>query len=164
MNLIVIRVCKHTYFFTILYQVLTPFLCCYTQAVVDISGFEACLYPSFSNTRIFVPKNINGFCSAKCNKHTALPGVVRRVVQAFVPTPLSCLKIVLKITPKFAKTSQQIMFIAHIFLFCFHPTIKSDGVIICFHSVTYSNTLALYIACDLSNYRAIVLFLSQTAT
>ena len=31
MNLIVIWVCKHIYFFTILYQVLTPFLGCYTQ-------------------------------------------------------------------------------------------------------------------------------------
>ena len=99
MNLIVIWVSKHIYFFTILYQVLTPVLGCYTQAVVDISGFEACLYPSFSNTRIFVPKNINGFCSAKCNKHTALPGVVKRVVQAIVPTPLSCLFFVLKNSP-----------------------------------------------------------------
>ena len=122
----------------------------YTQVFL----FFAFLYP-----RICLPIK-----TRKRNKHTALPGVVRRVVQAIVPTPLSCLKIVLKITPKFAKTSQQIMFIAHIFLFCFHPTIKSDGVIISFHSATYSNTLALNIACDLSNYRAIVLFLSQTAT
>lgn len=99
MNLIVIWVCKHIYFFTILYQGLTPVLGCYTQAVVDISGFEACLYPSFSESPIFIPIFTTSLFFHKCIKHTALPGVVRRVVQAFVPTPLSCLFFVLKNSP-----------------------------------------------------------------
>ena len=99
MNLIVIWVCKHIYFFTILYQVLTPFLGCYTQAVVDISGFEACLYPRFSESSIFIPSFTTEYVIHKCINHTALPGVVKRVVQAIVPTPLSCLFFVLKNSP-----------------------------------------------------------------
>jgi hypothetical protein len=82
-----------------LYQVLTPFLGCYTQAVVDISGFEACLYPRFSESSIFVPIFSAYLFFHKRINHTALPGVVRRVVQAFVPTPLSCLFFVLKNSP-----------------------------------------------------------------
>ena len=78
----------------------------------------------------------------KRNKHTALPGVVRRVVQAFVPTPLSCLKIVLQYAHFSSKNIQQKMFIAYIFLFGF----KSFGAsIIC---QSENNPVVLYaIAC-----------------
>jgi len=115
MNLIVIGVCKHIYFFTILYQVLTPFLCCYTQSVVDISGFEACLYPSFSESPIFIPIFTTSLFFHKCIKHTALPGVAYRVVQAFVPTPLSCLKIVRKIASFESDFSRNQVITHHIF-------------------------------------------------
>lgn len=134
------------------------------MTVLNSRAFRAFCTQVFVSFAFLYPRIRQCSKTRKRNIHTALPGVVMRVGDKFVSTPLSCLIIVLKITPIFAKTSQQKMFIAHIFLFCFHPTIKSDGVIIFFHSVTYSNTLALYIACDLSNYRAIVLFLSQTAT
>ena len=69
---------------------------CYTQPGLHFSGFVCRLYPNSRESTEFVPKNINRFCSVKRNKHTALPGVVTEWDKAFVPTPLSCLKIVRK--------------------------------------------------------------------
>lgn len=68
----------------------------YTQADALDTDFEACLYPRFSESSIFVPIFTAYLFFHKRINHTALPGVVRRVVQAFVPTPLSCLFFVLK--------------------------------------------------------------------
>ena len=78
----------------------------------------------------------------KRNKHKALPGVVKRVEDEFVPTPLSCLKIVLQYAHFSSKNIQQKMFIAYIVLFGF----KSFGVsIIC---QSENNPVVLYaIAC-----------------
>ena len=74
----------------------SSFSTAYTQADALDTGFEACLYPSFSESSIFVPIFSAYLFFHKRINHTALPGVVRRVVQAFVPTPLSCLFFVLK--------------------------------------------------------------------
>jgi hypothetical protein len=71
----------------------------YTQADALDTDFEACLYPRFSESSIFVPIFSAYLFFHKRINHTALPGVVRRVVQAFVPTPLSCLFFVLKNSP-----------------------------------------------------------------
>ncbi len=71
----------------------------YTQADALDTDFEACLYPRFSESPIFIPTFSTCLFFHKCINHTALPGVVRRVVQAFVPTPLSCLFFVLKNSP-----------------------------------------------------------------
>ena len=89
----------------------------YTQTDALDTDFEACLYPRFSESSIFIPSFTTVYFIHKRINHTALPGVVRRVVQAFVPTPLSCLKIVLQYTRFSSKIIQQKMFIAYIFLF-----------------------------------------------
>ena len=77
----------------------SSFSTAYTQADALDTDFEACLYPRFSESSIFIPSFTTEYFIHKCINHTALPGDVRRVVQAFVPTPLSCLFFVLKNSP-----------------------------------------------------------------
>ena len=73
------------------------------------------MYPNSRESTEFVPKNINRLCLAKCNKHTALPGVVTEWGKAFVPTPLSCLKIVRKIASFESAFSRNQVISHHIF-------------------------------------------------
>ena len=106
------------------------------------TGFSRLLYPSFLSFCVFIPKNPSLFKARKPNKHKALPCVVERVENGVVPTPLSCLKIVLQYAHFSSKNIQQKMFIAYIVLFGF----KSFGVsIIC---QSENNPVVLYaIAC-----------------